>query len=80
MFFWGVSVLNKITRGLLQTTKYIKQIEKKLGNNGRVLVRYSGTENLLRVMLEGKDKKEIKQMANNIINLAKKEIKDLIIR
>ena len=65
---------------LLQTTKYIKQIEKKLGNNGRVLVRYSGTENLLRVMLEGKDKKEIKQMANNIINLAKKEIKDLIIR
>ena len=65
---------------LLQTTKYIKQIEKKLGNNGRVLVRYSGTEKLLRVMLEGKDKKEIKQMANNIINLAKKEIKDLIIR
>ena len=65
---------------LLQTTKYIKQIEKKLGNNGRVLVRYSGTEKLLRVMLEGKDKKEIKQMANNIISLAKKEIKDLIIR
>ena len=31
----------------------IRQAEKKLGDDGRVLVRYSGTENLCRVMVEG---------------------------
>ena len=56
------------------TTKVIKQIEKKLGDNGRVLVRYSGTENLLRVMLEGQDKKEIKSFAQQIVKEAVKEI------
>jgi len=44
----------------------IADIEKKLGNFGRVLVRYSGTENLCRVMVEGKDKKEITDYANRI--------------
>lgn len=63
---------------LPQTTKLIKQVEEKLGDNGRVLVRYSGTEKLLRVMLEGQDKKEIKTLAQNIINKAKEEIEKLI--
>ena len=53
-------------------------IEKKLEDNGRVLVRYSGTENLLRVMLEGQDKKEIKKFAQDIINVAKKEIEKTV--
>lgn len=68
-------VLEKVPlEKLPNTTTVIKQIEKKLGDNGRVLVRYSGTENLLRVMLEGQDKKEIKQFAQTIVNTAKKEI------
>jgi phosphoglucosamine mutase len=59
---------------LLETTKMIKATEKTLNSDGRVLVRYSGTENLLRVMIEGLDKKMIDNMAKNIVDTAKNEI------
>ena len=59
---------------LPETSRSIKAFEKKLGGEGRVLVRYSGTENLIRVMIEGRDKKEIKSMARAISDTAKKEI------
>lgn len=36
-----------------QVMEAIKQIESKLGEEGRVLVRYSGTQNICRVMVEG---------------------------
>ena len=44
----------------------IKSCEKKLGTKGRVLFRYSGTENLARVMLEGEDTGIIESMATEI--------------
>lgn len=44
----------------------IKSVEEKLNNNGRVLVRYSGTEPLLRIMVEGPDDKTINQYAQEI--------------
>ena len=44
----------------------IKEVENKLGGEGRVFVRYSGTENLCRVMVEGRDKKEIAKYAHQI--------------
>lgn len=44
----------------------IADVEKKLGTNGRVLVRASGTEPLVRVMLEGKDIGEITELAEYI--------------
>lgn len=52
----------------------IKAVEDKLGNEGRVLIRYSGTEPLLRVMIEGQDKYEITTWANEICDLVKKHI------
>ena len=54
--------------------KKIKEIEKQLAQNGRVLVRYSGTENCCRVMVEGESKQTITHYAQQIAELIKKEI------
>lgn len=44
----------------------IAQVEQDLGERGRVLVRYSGTEPLARIMLEGENEVGIQGMANDI--------------
>ncbi len=49
----------------------IKKVENRLGDTGRVLIRYSGTEPLMRIMLEGQDQGEITDMANEIAQLVK---------
>ncbi len=60
---------------LSESCKLIKNYERSLGTDGRILVRYSGTENLLRVMVEGKEIKEVKAIAENIANSIEREIK-----
>lgn len=52
----------------------IKEVEEKVAGRGRVLIRYSGTEPLLRVMLEGQDQEEIRRWAQGIIDVVKREI------
>jgi len=52
----------------------VRHVEGKLGNEGRVLIRYSGTEPLLRVMIEGQDKYDITTWANETCDLVKKHI------
>lgn len=47
----------------------INEIEAKLNGVGRVLIRPSGTEPLVRVMLEGEDQEAIDRMANDLANL-----------
>jgi phosphoglucosamine mutase len=50
----------------------IKQVEKKLGDKGRVLVRYSGTQNMCRVMVEGPTKKETETYCRQIAGVVEK--------
>jgi phosphoglucosamine mutase len=44
----------------------IRRIERDLGDAGRLLVRYSGTEPVVRVMVEGEDEARIKRIAEEL--------------
>ena len=53
----------------------IEELEKEFAGNGRVLIRPSGTEPLVRVMIEGQDKIMIEQKARKIADLIEKKCK-----
>ncbi len=52
----------------------VRTIEAELAGNGRLLLRYSGTEKLARVMIEGKDQHTIEQQARRIADAITAEI------
>ncbi len=52
----------------------IRAVEEKLGNSGRVLVRYSGTEFLCRVMIEGPKQAQVQAFADEIGEVIRAEI------
>jgi phosphoglucosamine mutase len=52
----------------------MERVEQKLVGQGRLLVRYSGTEPLLRVMLEGRDQTEIQKWADEIASKVKEHL------
>ena len=49
-------------------------VESRLAGNGRLLVRYSGTEPLLRVMLEGEDETQIRRWGQEIIDAVRAHV------
>lgn len=52
----------------------IRQVEDELGDNGRVLVRPSGTESLIRVMAEGPDKEQVEAYVQRIAEVIQREL------
>ena len=52
----------------------IQRVESGLSGHGRLLIRYSGTEPLLRIMLEGKDQAEIRGWADEIATVVKEQL------
>ena len=52
----------------------IEKLEKEFSGNGRVLIRPSGTEPLVRVMIEGQDKEYIKTKAESLAKLIEKKL------
>jgi phosphoglucosamine mutase len=52
----------------------IAAAEKELGADGRILVRYSGTESLCRVMVEGPSDGMVKRLAEAVADVVKKEL------
>jgi len=54
-----------------EIAKHMSEIEKKLDGTGRLLVRYSGTEPKVRVMIEGENQNEIKVLAEDLAGVIK---------
>ena len=52
----------------------IKETEQKLNGKGRTLLRYSGTEPLLRIMVEGEDEEIVSQECQRLVDIVTKEI------
>jgi phosphoglucosamine mutase len=55
-----------------EVASVMSAVEARLSGHGRLLVRYSGTEPLLRVMLEGRDEIEIRRWGEEIVEAVRK--------
>ena len=53
----------------------MEAVERQLAGDGRLLVRYSGTEPLLRIMLEGKNEADIRRWAQDIAEAVQEHVK-----
>jgi phosphoglucosamine mutase len=61
-------------QGIPEIIDAIASVEKTLGEEGRVLVRYSGTQPLCRIMVEGPNERQTKQYCNQIADIIKEKL------
>jgi phosphoglucosamine mutase len=64
----------KDLRSVAPVAEAMQRVEERLAGQGRLLVRYSGTEPLLRVMIEGKDQGEIQSWAAEIVSTVREHL------
>ena len=57
-----------------EIAKVMSAVESRLAGNGRLLIRYSGTEPLLRIMIEGQDQREISAWADEIADAVRQHL------
>lgn len=70
----NVRVANKSGWEENQAIKSVmREVERELGESGRLFVRASGTEPLIRVMAEGPDEAVLKQSVNRVVEVVKRE-------
>lgn len=70
----NIPLKNRVPVESMATMGKVQQsVEAVLGDQGRVLVRWSGTENKLRIMLEGPDQAQLEQMANELAQAARQD-------
>src|SRR5579883_330107 len=52
----------------------VRDAEERLGHQGRILLRRSGTEPLVRVMVEGRDERQVRELAQQLVDIVKEEL------
>jgi phosphoglucosamine mutase len=60
--------------GLTAVMKLVNDAEKELSGKGRVLLRYSGTEPKIRLLIEGRELEMIDKQADRIADAIQREI------
>ena len=70
----NVEVDNKSWQNNSAINEAIQKVEESLAQNGRIFVRASGTQNLIRIMVEGEDEAELEKLANSVAEVVKEQL------
>ena len=60
--------------GLPRVVEASREVERRLGGDGRLVLRYSGTEPLVRIMIEGRDRSQIDALADDLAAVLTEEL------